>query len=279
VLAFVLTRGIVAFMAPMFEFAFIPDEVAVLYHNGGLVDGFEVPPPSRWFPMYETNERRLAEQMWSPLFICPEGIGGTACKYCNIAGPLLSGCAVYRHIKGKHRALLVRTIPHNGAVITLSVKHLFEEGMVEVIARFMSGQRIHTREYPNHLRYTIKELDHEIITKLGELDHASANTKFKYTRDDDAVVLTKQSLVWRPLSLPQAVALADVDAPPIADGPSLSSNNGKSDVPLRDQSMMVAKAKVAPKAKVKRAAKGILAKAKAQPKAKHAVLKRPARKS
>ena len=208
------------------EFAFIDDAVVhELITQGTLPASFVFPGWEHWFPMWTTNEDRL-EANRGFLFVCPEGIGGTAVKYNRVAdggaNDGINGCVIYRHCKGKHRALLVREIPCRGCLMNIMVEPRLEQHTVLITVHYLSGRIAFQKEYPLDSRLTVKELDYAVISNQGSQGVWSINTRVKSSKSDPLAraPLALRAMVWRPVTVPGAAPIPHVPQAPVAAVPA-----------------------------------------------------------
>ena len=87
------------------------------------------------------------------------------------------GYKVYEHCSNIFDPVVVRKIPFNGPLLTVSCSKV-PNGMMQITARLMSGRQVFCKEYPGQQKVRASDLRVEIRREIIELQGGSCNSTF-----------------------------------------------------------------------------------------------------
>lgn len=188
-------------MAPQFclpephRYEFTTAPKSILWPTGHVLHGaFEKPSPHAWKKVPKEKEVYIDEERE---FIFLPGVRkGRQPKYeltkrAEHVEEL--GYRVYEHFSGIFDPVVIRKIPFNGVVITLSCKKV-PEGM-QITARLMSGREVFSKEYPLHEKVRVFNIRFEIQQEIVQRHAGSSNTTFHLVLEGQTSRLRGNALI------------------------------------------------------------------------------------
>jgi len=177
----------------LYEFAKVPQ--SILWPIGHILHRpFERPQPDSWKKVPKEKEVEIDEERES-IFL-PAASKGRQPKYeLTQKAPSVQelGYKVYEHFAKVFDPVVVRKIPFNGSVLSISCTKV--ENGKQIIASLLSGRVVFCRKYPAHEKVRVYNLRFDIQREIIEHHAGSSNTTFHLVLEGQTSRLRGNALI------------------------------------------------------------------------------------
>ena len=176
-----------------YEFSKAPKSI-LLPTSHVLHRPFEHPPPDSWKKVPKEKEVEI-DQAFELIFLPAvknkgQLMFGLTKKAQNVQE---LGYKVYEHCSHIFDPVLVRKIPFNGCLVSLSCTKVLTR--LQISARLLSGKEVFCKEYPLHEKVRISNLRSEIQREMIRHHSGSCNTTIRLVLEGQTSCLRGNSLI------------------------------------------------------------------------------------